>query len=483
MIPETSTGRNCVPEGELSHRDLAQRQLALLQHHFLNRTDLLCHWAAWAKPCPLETSGNLDDLLLSHLLGSHGPAVSARWTTSRGKSGTAHGPFRLGSYSPALDGTTLFACIDLDGGGHSHPLLEPLEAALRVVAVLTQHGLEPYLERSKSGNGWHIWVFFSVPVPASQVRRVLLDLLPNDLPLCGGDHANASTNTGLELFPKQDQLGHTGARVGTPLWLPWWHGATYPNNQFHQVPGDTVEPYQPEAFTTVPPDLLADLERQLSHPGTNKATVQLVQARPAVAVDTHPDQGGSRVSGQFLIQRALERIQDRGRNDTGFWLACQLRDNGYTQPEAEEHLQAYAEHVANHGGHPYKVEEAQASLASAYQLPARQPWGRVHQEERTGALSALVCSSSSCLNRLKRTRSSFPRPTNCSSSLCRRARLAAAGTRHARSGTKPTRATTALFAWPVTAGVARSAAAARPTDTAFTLPSSCSRPARLARRW
>ncbi|MCX6022657.1 MAG: hypothetical protein NTZ05_13190, partial [Chloroflexi bacterium] len=67
-----------------------------------------------------------------------------------------------------------------------------------------------------------------------------------------------------------------------------------------------------------------------------------------------------------------------GRNNTGFWLACQLRDNGHSQAEAEATVLAYAERMppTNTKGElePYTVADALASVRSAYQQPAREPW-------------------------------------------------------------------------------------------------------------
>lgn len=36
-----------------------------------------------------------------------------------------------------------------------------------------------------------------------------------------------------------------------------------------------------------------------------------------------------------LLNKALGKATQGNRNETGFWLACQLRDNGYSEGEAE----------------------------------------------------------------------------------------------------------------------------------------------------
>lgn len=66
-----------------------------------------------------------------------------------------------------------------------------------------------------------------------------------------------------------------------------------------------------------------------------------------------------------------------GRNETGFQLACQLRDNTLTRAEAEAVMLRYQRSVpdTNSKGRPepYTVQEAMASLDQAYDSPPREP--------------------------------------------------------------------------------------------------------------
>jgi len=75
-----------------------------------------------------------------------------------------------------------------------------------------------------------------------------------------------------------------------------------------------------------------------------------------------------------ILQEALSRAQPGNRNDTGLWLACQLRDNSTSQAEAEAIMRQYAAQVGNTGTEPYTESEAIASLEQAYKQPAREPW-------------------------------------------------------------------------------------------------------------
>ena len=81
-----------------------------------------------------------------------------------------------------------------------------------------------------------------------------------------------------------------------------------------------------------------------------------------------------RVPAERLILQTIERAGG-GRNNAGFWLAAQLRDNAYSKQEAEQIMLAYADRVptTNAKGQDglYSKTEALASLRQAYSRPAR----------------------------------------------------------------------------------------------------------------
>jgi putative DNA primase/helicase len=86
-----------------------------------------------------------------------------------------------------------------------------------------------------------------------------------------------------------------------------------------------------------------------------------------------------RVSADRLISEALN-LSRNGRNNAGFWLATQLRDNKYFEAEAEAVMRQYAARVpsTNTKGRPesYSENEALASVRQAYNWPPREPWTR-----------------------------------------------------------------------------------------------------------
>jgi len=91
------------------------------------------------------------------------------------------------------------------------------------------------------------------------------------------------------------------------------------------------------------------------------------QPTPSVATPMPSDGDGSR-----WLDWALEKAQVGNRNATGFALATQLRDNGVGRSDGERIMLDYAARVPQNGD-VYSESEALASLASAYNAPARLP--------------------------------------------------------------------------------------------------------------
>jgi site-specific recombinase XerD len=105
-----------------------------------------------------------------------------------------------------------------------------------------------------------------------------------------------------------------------------------------------------------------------------------------VSVGGHEPGGAMSPSGvRQILKKAGEKARLRGvrcsphtlaagsRNDTGFWLACQLRDNAVPRDEVEEVLLRFQEQVPE-GDHPYTEREARDSLEQAYGRTPREPW-------------------------------------------------------------------------------------------------------------
>jgi len=90
------------------------------------------------------------------------------------------------------------------------------------------------------------------------------------------------------------------------------------------------------------------------------------------------DEGDETVTAQYLLSRALG-MPGTGRNDAGFLLACQLRDNRFAKAEAEAVMLQYQASVpsVNTKGRvePYTIGEAMASIRQAYSSAPRETLG------------------------------------------------------------------------------------------------------------
>jgi hypothetical protein len=77
-------------------------------------------------------------------------------------------------------------------------------------------------------------------------------------------------------------------------------------------------------------------------------------------------------AGTFWLGKALAKATDGSRNDTGCWLALQLRDNGVALGEAERVMADYAARCPG-SDHAYRESEALATVRGIYRTPPREP--------------------------------------------------------------------------------------------------------------
>ena len=77
------------------------------------------------------------------------------------------------------------------------------------------------------------------------------------------------------------------------------------------------------------------------------------------------------IPGWTQLNEAIKVSNNGTRNETGFMLACNLRDQGFTQEETAPLMRAFAKAVRDKGLAPYTEQEALQSLVSAYSRPAQ----------------------------------------------------------------------------------------------------------------
>lgn len=148
------------------------------------------------------------------------PAVAGGWSNARRPdrdhlpltdavleahlTGTSH----VGVYPLLRDDTCRFLAADFDGSTWS------LDAAAYADAA-RDAGIPAAIERSRSGNGAHAWIFFTGPVPAAAARRVGAYLLREAMTI----RAELDLASYDRLFPAQDFMpaGSFGNLIALPL--------------------------------------------------------------------------------------------------------------------------------------------------------------------------------------------------------------------------------------------------------------------------
>jgi len=133
----------------------------------------------------------------------------------------------IGVYPLFPDNTTSFLAIDFDGSNW-------LTLIQKVVTIASLNKLFCSIERSKSGNGGHLWFFFSERIPGFLARQL------GKLLLRQSDIANRKTFD--RMFPSQDE--HTGKGYGNLICLPLQGKYAAEGNTIFISPNGEVVPNQ-----------------------------------------------------------------------------------------------------------------------------------------------------------------------------------------------------------------------------------------------
>ncbi len=114
----------------------------------------------------------------------------------------------VGIYPMLSDDTCKFCCVDFDDEGFA-------EAAKAFFSVCTDNNIPAYIERSRSGNGAHIWIFFSLPISAKKARTFASGILTNAMERC----RKIDFTSYDRMFPNQDTVpnGGFGNLIALPL--------------------------------------------------------------------------------------------------------------------------------------------------------------------------------------------------------------------------------------------------------------------------
>lgn len=118
------------------------------------------------------------------------------------------GKHTIGMYAIRQDNTCVFLAADFDGAGWLEDIRAYREAAREM-------GVEVAVERSRSGDGGHAWIFFGEPVPSLMARRLGTLIVAK----ASAIHPAMSLASYDRFFPNQDRLpaGGFGNLIALPL--------------------------------------------------------------------------------------------------------------------------------------------------------------------------------------------------------------------------------------------------------------------------
>lgn len=139
----------------------------------------------------------------------------------------------VGLYAIMPDNNCAFLCTDFDDKSCKHGYKNDV---LAFAGVCKDWGISYSIERSRSGNGAHVWIFFKVPISAYKARRLGNAILTEAMERNG----RLSFDSYDRFFPNQDVLPEGG--FGNLIALPLQGKARRMNNSVFV--DDDFLPYQ-----------------------------------------------------------------------------------------------------------------------------------------------------------------------------------------------------------------------------------------------
>ncbi len=174
----------------------------------------------------------------------------------------------IGLYPLLTDNSSWFIVADFDESQSGKRSWQDEVKAF--IEACAKNNLPVYLERSRSGNGGHVWMFFETNYPAYKSRRILLHILET-----AGIISPFDKNSNYDrLFPNQDS--HSGKGLGNLVALPVQKNSLDNKNSCFVDPNSFL-PYPDQwsflqAIKRVNPQQLDEVYYSITDSGNNTAS-------------------------------------------------------------------------------------------------------------------------------------------------------------------------------------------------------------------
>ncbi|HRE62835.1 MAG TPA: DEAD/DEAH box helicase family protein [Ferruginibacter sp.] len=193
-----------------------------------------------------------------------------------------NGEQHIGIYPLLSDNTTWFLAADFDKDNW-------VNDSRKFLKVCNEKGIPAYMERSRSGKGGHVWIFFEQPYLAIRSRKIFISILEQASAFSIFDKGSSFDR----LFPNQDYL--SGKGLGNLIALPLFK-KTFEQGNSCFLDAETLQPIK-EQF-----EFLKNIKR-VSISELDK----LYQSVSTSTISTHPKASNGKLAISLSNEARISR--------------------------------------------------------------------------------------------------------------------------------------------------------------------------------